>query len=246
MRRVSPFVAGGQPYTGYLLSPPPLLLICLFPSFVSSTFRFQLFHRLFRISTYSDNCISHLTWYTKKKPQPALNPATFPALRSPVQSTMPARTRQGPSAATTTTTEEQVVDQPEAEETPDEPEPRTSSGGLRKLKFNEPITWRVGRAAIPIADLLQRLQTLAGELRKMEQEEVETGSLTKVAQELATPQLLGHKDKGVRAWAGCCIVDVLRLCAPDAPFTGNQLKVWRCSWIEIGLGRGSFVLRVRY
>jgi len=144
---------------------------------------------------------------------------------------MPARTRQGPSAATTTTTtttkttEEHVVNQPEAEEIPEE-QPRTSSGGLRKLKFNEPITWRVGRTAIPIADLLQRLQTLAQELRKMEQEEVETESLTKVAQELATPQLLGHKDKGVRAWAGCCIVDVLRLCAPDAPFTANQLKVW--------------------
>lgn len=122
-------------------------------------------------------------------------------------STMPARTRQGPSVTT------EVVD---TEET---------SGNLRRLKFNEPLTWRVGRAAIPIADLLQRLQTLAQELRKLEQEEVEKESLKKVSQELATPQLLGHKDKGVRAWTTCCIVDVLRLCAPDAPFTGNQLKV---------------------
>ncbi|KAL4892298.1 armadillo-type protein [Aspergillus ambiguus] len=119
---------------------------------------------------------------------------------------MPARTRQGPSVTT------EVVD---AEET---------SGDLRCLKFNEPLTWRVGRSAIPIADLLQRLQTLAHELRKLEQEEVEKDSLKKVSQELATAQLLGHKDKGVRAWAACCIVDVLRLCAPDAPFTGNQLK----------------------
>lgn len=137
---------------------------------------------------------------------------------------MPARTRQGPSAAATmaaTMTTAEVVDQPEAEEIETE-----TPGTLRKLKFNEPITWRVGRSAIPIAELLQRLQTLAQELRKLEQEEVDTSSLTKVAQELATPQLLAHKDKGVRAWAGCCIVDVLRLCAPDAPFTGNQLKVW--------------------
>ncbi|GES66564.1 sister chromatid cohesion and DNA repair protein [Aspergillus terreus] len=119
---------------------------------------------------------------------------------------MPARTRQGPSVTT------EVVD---TEET---------SSNLRRLKFNEPLTWRVGRAAIPIADLLQRLQTLAQELRKLEQEEVEKESLKKVSQELATPQLLGHKDKGVRAWTTCCIVDVLRLCAPDAPFTGNQLK----------------------
>ncbi|GMF75796.1 unnamed protein product [Aspergillus oryzae] len=119
---------------------------------------------------------------------------------------MPARTRQGPSAAA------EVV---ESEETP---------GGLRRLRFNEPLSWRVGRSAIPIVDLLQRLQTLAQELRKLEQEEVEKDSLQKVSQELATAQLLAHKDKGVRAWTACCIVDVLRLCAPDAPFTGNQLK----------------------
>ncbi|KAE8355268.1 armadillo-type protein [Aspergillus coremiiformis] len=119
---------------------------------------------------------------------------------------MPARTRQGPSAAT------EVV------------EPEETSGGLRRLQFNEPLSWRVGRSAVPIADLLQRLQTLAQELRKLEQEEIEKDSLQKVSQELATAQLLAHKDKGVRAWTACCIVDVLRLCAPDAPFTGNQLK----------------------
>ena len=132
---------------------------------------------------------------------------------------MPARTRQRPSAAATSTTE--VVDQPE-----DHPEETTPDQGKTSgLKFNEPITWRVGRAAIPIADLLQRLQTLAQELRKLEQEDIDSSSLTKVSQELATAQILAHKDKGVRAWAICCIVDVLRLCAPEAPFTGNQLKV---------------------
>ncbi|KAF9892440.1 Sister chromatid cohesion protein PDS5 B [Aspergillus nanangensis] len=119
---------------------------------------------------------------------------------------MPARTRQGPSVAT------EVVD------------PEELSGELRRLKFNEPLSWRVGRAAIPIADLLQRLQALTHELRKLEQEEVEKDSLRKVSQELATAQLLAHKDKGVRAWTACCTVDVLRLCAPDAPFTANQLK----------------------
>lgn len=135
---------------------------------------------------------------------------------------MPARTRHGPSSSAATTTE--AVDQDQPEETT-AAEPETKGGALRKLQFSEPITWRVGRSAIPIAELLQRLQTLAQELRKLEQEEVDTGSLTKVSQELATPQLLAHKDKGVRAWVGCCVVDVLRLCAPDAPFTGNQLKV---------------------
>ncbi|CAG8129541.1 unnamed protein product [Penicillium olsonii] len=96
--------------------------------------------------------------------------------------------------------------------------------GLRSLSFNQPLSWRVGRSAIPIADLLERLRSLAQELRKLDQEEIDKESLRKVSQELASGNLLAHKDKGVRAWATCCIVDVLRLCAPDAPFTRNQLK----------------------
>jgi sister-chromatid-cohesion protein PDS5 len=102
--------------------------------------------------------------------------------------------------------------------------------GLRSLSFNQPLSWRVGRSAIPIADLLERLQSLAQELRKLEQEEIDKESLRKVSQELASAHLLAHKDKGVRAWAACCIVDVLRLCAPDAPFTRNQLKVRILRW----------------
>ena len=114
---------------------------------------------------------------------------------------MPSRTRQAP------------VEEPEGD------------SGLQGLSFNQPLSWRVGRAAIPIADLLDRLQTLAQELRKLEQEEIDKESLRKVSQELSSANILAHKDKGVRAWAACCIVDVLRLCAPDAPFTRNQLKV---------------------
>ncbi|KAJ5873937.1 Armadillo-like helical [Penicillium soppii] len=106
---------------------------------------------------------------------------------------------------------------------PGPPEEEEDSG-LRSLSFNQPLSWRVGRSAIPIADLLERLQTLAQELRKLDQEEIDKESLRKVSQELANGNLLAHKDKGVRAWATCCIVDVLRLCAPDAPFTRNQLK----------------------
>jgi sister-chromatid-cohesion protein PDS5 len=120
---------------------------------------------------------------------------------------MPARTRQAPSSTA------EVV------------EPEKEQGGLEKLRFNEPLSWRVGKSAIAVADLLDRLQTLAQELSKMEQDEIDKGSLRKVSQELANGHLLAHRDKGVRAWTTSCIVDILRLCAPDAPFTGNQLKV---------------------
>ena len=95
---------------------------------------------------------------------------------------------------------------------------------LGGLVFNEPLSWRAGKP-IPTGDLLSRLDTLASELREMDQEQTDKDSLTKVAKELAGQNLLGHKDKGVRAFTACCLVDVLKICAPDAPFTPTQLKV---------------------
>lgn len=92
------------------------------------------------------------------------------------------------------------------------------------LQFNEPLSWRAGKP-IAIGILLKRLENLFKEMRGMEQNENERDSLTKVAKDLANPNLLTHKDKGVKAWTACCLVEILRLCAPDAPFTGHQLKV---------------------
>lgn len=94
------------------------------------------------------------------------------------------------------------------------------------LQFNEPLSWRAGKP-IAIGVLLRRLETLFKEMRGMEQDENERDSLTNVAKDLANPNLLAHKDKGVKAWTTCCLVEILRLCAPDAPFTAQQLKV-RC------------------
>ncbi|KKY23281.1 putative sister chromatid cohesion and dna repair protein [Diplodia seriata] len=91
------------------------------------------------------------------------------------------------------------------------------------LAFNEPLTWRAGKP-IPVAELLRRLQALSQELRGLDQEEADRDALLPVAKELASQNLLSHKDRGVRAWSGCCIVDMFRLCAPDAPYTASQLK----------------------
>lgn len=96
--------------------------------------------------------------------------------------------------------------------------------GNRSLQFNEPLTWRPGRP-IPIDQLLKRLDRLSKELSDLDQENVVVDSLVKVSKDLAHHQLLTHKDKGVRAYTACCIVDILKLCAPDAPFTPSQLKV---------------------
>ena len=117
---------------------------------------------------------------------------------------MPTRTR--PSTTT-------------AVEAPEEPQ-----HPILGLQFNEPLSWKAGKP-IAVADLLRRLQTLSKELRDIEQDEEEKASYTKVAKELASPNLLAHKDKGVKAWTACCLVDILRICAPDAPYTANQLRV---------------------
>ena len=92
------------------------------------------------------------------------------------------------------------------------------------LQFNEPLAWKAGRP-IPVADLLRRLRTLKEELEVTEQEDLVVNSLKNVAQDLCSPGLLNHKDGGVRALTACCIVEILRLCAPAAPYNATQIKV---------------------
>lgn len=105
---------------------------------------------------------------------------------------------------------------------------------LGSLTFNEPLSWRAGKP-IPTGELLRRLDVLSTELREMDQEETDKESLAKVAKELAGHNLLSHKDKGVRAFTACCLVDVLKICAPDAPFTPTQLKVFTLHECEDGI-----------
>ena len=92
------------------------------------------------------------------------------------------------------------------------------------IQFSEPLTWRAGKP-IAVGDLLTRLQKLAAELRNYDLDQVDSRAFTALAGDLANANLLGHKDKGVRAWTVSCVVDVLKICAPDAPFIDGQLKV---------------------
>ncbi len=103
-------------------------------------------------------------------------------------------------------------------------EEQENQNELASLKFKEPITWRPGKS-IPVDQLMKKLDRLSKELAELEQDYTDVGSLTKIAKEIASHQLLAHKDKGVRAFTACCAADILRLCAPNAPFTASQLKV---------------------
>ena len=98
------------------------------------------------------------------------------------------------------------------------------NGALQSLEFDEELSWRPAKP-IGSATLVARLERLSKELAEFDQGAVDLESIKDVAEKLAHRNLLQHKDKGVKAYTACCLVDVLRLYVPDAPFTGDQLKV---------------------
>ncbi|KAI9596122.1 armadillo-type protein [Syncephalis fuscata] len=92
----------------------------------------------------------------------------------------------------------------------------------QQLTFNAPLL--KGNRLVALNDLLKRLKQLHGELADLEQEVVDIDSLSSVTNEILSPLLFNHKDRGVRAYTACCIADLLRLYAPDAPYVEQELK----------------------
>jgi sister-chromatid-cohesion protein PDS5 len=117
--------------------------------------------------------------------------------------------------------------QPQDDEMEVEVEEEEEEEAAPTLEFDEPLTWRAGRP-INVAELLKRLKQLYEELAAMEQLEVEDqagrDAVTPKAQELGNSQLLGHKDRGVKAWTLACIVQMFRILAPNAPYKATQLR----------------------
>ena len=107
------------------------------------------------------------------------------------------------------------------EEEPQEMEVEAEGG--RPLQFDEPLTWRPGKQ-IQVTELLRRLKALSEELASLDQEDADRETLVPKAQELASPLLISHKDKGVKAYALLCVVEMFRLLAPNAPYKLGQLK----------------------
>jgi len=93
------------------------------------------------------------------------------------------------------------------------------------LQFSEPISWKLGRPPIAISLLMKRLTQLLTELCELEQDTVDRRSLSTAARDLCAPALMQHKDKGVKAVVACGLAEMLRLHAPDAPYTAGQLRV---------------------
>lgn len=149
--------------------------------------------------------------------------------------------------------EDEQLQQATAESEP-EPEPMISTEPGRQdgddgdqdieqhsLQFSDELSWRPAKP-IPSATLLDRLERLSKELAEFDQGGVHLDSLKDVAASLAHRNLLQHKDRGVKAYAACCLVDILRLFVPDAPFTDDQLKVRLRSSLLTGTERGGISL----
>ncbi|KAJ3762232.1 cohesin-associated protein Pds5 [Lentinula raphanica] len=90
----------------------------------------------------------------------------------------------------------------------------------KKLAFREKLVTK-GQSN---DSLLKKLKALHSELAGMDQDLVDANSLSGVRKELVSSSIMLHKDRGVKAYAACCMADILRLYAPDAPYTQAELR----------------------
>ncbi|KAI9511424.1 armadillo-type protein [Russula earlei] len=100
---------------------------------------------------------------------------------------------------------------------------QTRGGSLaspQKLKFHDKL---IGKS-LSTDTLLKKLKTLHTQLAELDQDRVDTATLATVRKELIHNTILLHKDRGVKAYAACCLADILRLFAPDAPYMHNELR----------------------
>ncbi|RUS17197.1 armadillo-type protein [Endogone sp. FLAS-F59071] len=100
---------------------------------------------------------------------------------------------------------------------------RATKASSNRLQFNHELLSKSSKA-VPTPELTRLLKQLHAELQKMDQEDVDTDSLADVTKDLVNPTLREHSDKGVRALVACCIADLLRLYAPDAPYNDRELR----------------------
>lgn len=99
--------------------------------------------------------------------------------------------------------------------------PQTRHAGQKqKLKFREKLLGR----GLPTDAMLKKMKSLHTELAALDQEVIDVNSLGTVRKELINTSILLHKDRGVKAYAACCLADILRLYAPDAPYTQSELR----------------------
>ncbi|OBA19025.1 hypothetical protein METBIDRAFT_47278 [Metschnikowia bicuspidata var. bicuspidata NRRL YB-4993] len=92
-----------------------------------------------------------------------------------------------------------------------------------KAALDAPIIPSLGKS-IPTKELIARLLKIADELSAVDQELAVLEDYKDLARNLANPKLIKHANVGVKAFTACAIADIIRLYAPDAPFTEEELS----------------------
>lgn len=109
----------------------------------------------------------------------------------------------------------------------------------RNSKRSKTDIWQNGlipTVAKPIQtkELINRLLALADHLSALDQSTVTPDKYATVAADLANPKLLNHKNEAVQAHACCAIADILRIYAPDAPYSEEELsRIFRAFFTQL-------------
>lgn len=90
------------------------------------------------------------------------------------------------------------------------------------LVFNKQII-TTPKSPITTKDLLRRLQQLSEELSTIDQENPDFASFESIKKDLTNPKLLKSSNPGVQAYVSCSLADLLRIYAPEAPFTNDEI-----------------------
>ncbi|PVU88709.1 hypothetical protein BB559_005438 [Furculomyces boomerangus] len=81
---------------------------------------------------------------------------------------------------------------------------------------------------VPTQELFNELKKTSKELSLLDQEYVDARSLKDVAKQLVSNLIISHQSQAVQAYSACCLVDILRLFAPEAPYNDSELdKIFR-------------------
>lgn len=73
-------------------------------------------------------------------------------------------------------------------------------------------------------ELIKYLNELHNSLNALAQDiEVRPKGLESISMQLIDQRILNHTDKDVRLLTACCLVDVLRLFAPEAPYSDDDM-----------------------
>ena len=120
--------------------------------------------------------------------------------------------------------------------------PASNNPPLPKLPTDSLLATRTTDA------LLKKLSVLHTALSALPQDPAVTATLKKplegIRKELVSRVLLLHKERGVKALTACCLGEILRVYAPEAPYTQEELRdIFQFFFrqLVVGLGKGGNV-----